>query len=151
LVSHDRQFINNVVSSTLVFSGNGVVQEYAGGYDDWLMQRPQADFSLLPEPKAKSDIKKKERPRTQKPRKLSFKERAELETLPETMEFLEKEQKQLYDDMADPAFYQESGTAVAQAKNRLVEIENKLNKLYARWEELEMIQEEEVVNNGKNI
>ncbi len=151
LVSHDRQFITNVVSSTLVFSADGVVQEYAGGYDDWLMQRPQADSLFLPEVKTKSDIKKKEKPRTQKPRKLSFKERAELETLPAAMELLEEEQKELYDDMADPAFYQGAGNAVAQAKNRLLEIESKLNELYARWEELEMIQEEEVENNGKNI
>ena len=142
LVSHDREFLNNVVTSTLVFSENGIVQEYAGGYDDWLMQRPDADPSVTQELKSKSLGGKKEKPSSQKPRKLTFKERAELEALPSIMELLEKEQKQLYDDMADPAFYQGDGSAVPQAKNRLLEIDSELKELYTRWEKLEMIQEE---------
>ncbi len=137
LVSHDREFINNVVTSTLVFLENGIVQEYAGGYDDWLMQRPDAVLNL----KSKPQGGRKEKPRSQKPRKLTFRERAELEALPSIMELLEKEQKQLYDDMADPVFYQGDGSAVPQAKNRLLEIDINLKELYARWEELEMIQE----------
>ena len=151
LVSHDREFINNVVSSTLVFSEKGVVQEFAGGYDDWLMQRPGADLSPTLESKSKSRDKKKEKPRSQKPRKLTFKERAELEALPAALELLEKEQRQLYDDMADPAFYQGDSSAVPQAKKRLLEIDSKLKELYVRWEELEIIQEEEIISHGKNL
>lgn len=151
LVSHDREFINNVVSSTLVFSEHGVVQEYAGGYDDWLMQRPDVESMLESGSKKKSGNQKKGKPRTEKARKLSFKERAELDNLPAELEFLEKEQKQIYDKMADPAFYQADGSAVPQAKERLAEIESKLTMLYARWEVLEMIQEEEILNYGKNI
>ena len=151
LVSHDREFINNVVTGTLVFSENGEVQEYAGGYDDWLMQRQVAGSVPTSEQKSKSKEKKKEKPRLQKPRKLSFKEKAELDELPASLELLEKEQKNLYDAMADPAFYQGDSNAVPQAKNRLSEIEIELKKLYARWEELEMIQEEEIIKNGKNL
>ena len=149
LVSHDREFINNVVTSTLVFSENGMVQEYAGGYDDWLMQRPVAE--PLPGLDPKNNNKSKEKPRTEKARKLSFKERAELDSLPAELELLEKERKQLYDAMADPAFYQGGSNAVPQAKKRLSEVESELATLYARWEELEMIQEEETINHGKNI
>ncbi|MBN2808518.1 MAG: ATP-binding cassette domain-containing protein [Deltaproteobacteria bacterium] len=140
LVSHDREFINNVVTSTLVFAENGEVQEYAGGYDDWLMQRPAA--GPLPELELKNSNRKKEKPRSQKPRKLTFKEKAELDSLPANLELLEKEQQQLYQDMADPAFYQGDAGAVPKAKNRLAEIDNELQKLYARWEELEMVQED---------
>ncbi|MEA3348821.1 MAG: ATP-binding cassette domain-containing protein, partial [Pseudomonadota bacterium] len=143
LVSHDREFINNVVTSTLVFSEKGAIQEYAGGYDDWFIQRPAADPSPMSELKSKSKDKTKEKRRLQKPRKLTFKERAELDELPAALELLEKEQKQLYDDMADPAFYQGDSNAVPQAKKRLVEIESELKKLYARWETLEMIREDE--------
>ena len=144
LVSHDREFINNVVSSTLVFSEQGAVQEYAGGYDDWLKQRPTAEFSSELDSKSKNSNRKKEKPRTEKARKLSFKENAELETLPAMLENLEKEQKQLYDAMADPAFYQGESSAVPKSKNRLSEIETELQELYARWEELEIIRENEV-------
>ncbi len=151
LVSHDREFINNVVTSTLVFSEKGVVQEYAGGYDDWLMQRSGTELSLAPEQKSKSKGKKKEKPSSQKPRKLTFKERIELNELPVALELLEKEQKQLYDDMADPVFYQGDSNAVPQAKKRLSEVDSELKELYARWEILEMIREEEIIKNGKNL
>ena len=143
LVSHDREFINNVVTSTLVFLEKGDVQEYAGGYDDWLMQRQIADTLPTSEQESKSKGKKKEKPRSQKPRKLTFKEGAELGELPTVLELLEKEQKQLYDDMADPVFYQGDSNAVPQAKKRLSEVDSELKELYARWEILEMIREEE--------
>ncbi|MEA3332780.1 MAG: ATP-binding cassette domain-containing protein [Pseudomonadota bacterium] len=143
LVSHDREFINNVVTGTLVFSENGEVLEYAGGYDDWLMQRQVADPSPIIEQKNGSKNSKKEKPRLQKPRKLTFKERVELDKLPVALELLEKEQQDLYDAMADPNFYQGDSNAVPQAKKRLSEIESELKTLYVRWEELEMIRESE--------
>ena len=137
LVSHDRAFLNNVVTSTLVFEENGRVQEYAGGYDDWLNQRPQpkAAESAPAAPKAE---KKKAKPAG--PRKLTFKEARELEELPGRIEALEAEQTQLYADMAEPTFYQQESAAIGKAKERVATLEQELAAAYARWEELEAIQ-----------
>ncbi|MBU0481137.1 MAG: ATP-binding cassette domain-containing protein [Proteobacteria bacterium] len=135
LVSHDRTFINNVVTSTLVFEGEGRVGEYAGGYDDWLKQRP----SPLTEKKVRTEGKKV-KPKTVKAaqRKLSFKENRELESLPAEIEALEKEQAELFRLMADHSLYTKGdGSDIANAGRRLEEIEAKLALSYARWEELE--------------
>ncbi len=149
LVSHDREFINNVVTSSLVFEGAGRVVEYAGGYDDWLAQRPRpeadgsgrarASGAKRPAPEAKPGRGK---PKSARPRKLSFKERAELEALPARLEALEAEQQELCDRLADPAIYQaDGGRAVAAAKTRLAELAAELESAYARWEELEALAE----------
>ncbi|MDO9516367.1 MAG: ATP-binding cassette domain-containing protein, partial [Syntrophales bacterium] len=99
LVSHERAFLNNVVTSTLVFEEDGRVQEYASGYDDWLIQRPaEVAETKAPEKKAR----KKSRPAG--PRKLSFKEARELEGLPQKIEAMETEQQELYASMADSSF-----------------------------------------------
>jgi ATP-binding cassette subfamily F protein uup len=137
LVSHDRAFLNNVVTSSLVFERNGRVQEYAGGYDDWLRQRPVEEV----EKQAKKE-KGKGRTRLKPvgPRKLSFKETRELERLPLKIETAEEEQAKLYNAMSDPAFYQGNGEAVASAKARLAELEQLLAVAYDRWQELESIQ-----------
>ena len=141
LVSHDREFINNVVTSTLAFAEDGKIQDFAGGYDDWLLQRPAESVPANSQIDPKSELKKSIKPRTGKPRKLSFKEKAELEKLPVTLENLEKEQQKIYDDMADPGFYQSENNRVAAVKKRLLEIEKELEKFYMRWEELEEIRE----------
>jgi ABC transport system ATP-binding/permease protein len=140
LVSHDREFLNNVVTETLVFEGNGVVAEYPGGYDDWLFQRPaQADEKgarpLKKSPAVKRDEKK------DKPRKLTFKEGKELETLPAIIEKLELEQKDIYQQMADPTFYKESGGKIPNMQVKLDDIAKELKDAYARWEELEGIKD----------
>jgi ATP-binding cassette subfamily F protein uup len=136
LVSHDRAFINNVVTSTLVFEGEGRVVEYVGGYDDWLRQRRQD----VPAAAAKAEVKKeKPKPQREKPRKLSFKEQKELDTLPQRIEELEAEQQQIHATMADPAFYRESGDRVTERKARLEAIEKELAEAYKRWEELEAV------------
>jgi len=139
LVSHDRTFLNNVVTSTLVFEGGGTVKEYAGGYDDWLRQRstPVEEES---EPGAKTEVP---RSRTQpdKPRKLTFKERQELDGLPKAIESLEAEQAQLHAKLADPAFYRQAATEIANATNRLDEVGRRLQTAYARWEELEALRD----------
>jgi len=138
LVSHDRAFLNNVVTSTLVFEGRGHVGEYAGGYDDWLAQRPE---EIRPEAKEKRP-KKSPRAKTSAPRKLTFKEARELEELPDRIERLEVEQKELVAAMADPLFYQsDDGSRVATTKARLDELENSLQVAFERWEELEAIRE----------
>ena len=135
LVSHDRDFLNNVVTSTLVFESDGRVREYVGGYDDWLRQATpisQGD----PKPKAATQIK---REKPQDRRKISFREQREVEALPERIERLENEQQNLYARLADPVLYKEGGAGVVQAKARLETIEQELPQLYARWEELEEI------------
>ncbi len=139
LVSHDRAFINNVVTSTLVFEGGGRVREYAGGYDDWLKQRS------IPAPVrgAAGTIKKqRSTSRSSGPRKLTFKQARELEELPGKIETLEQEQEKLYAAMADPAFYQGDGAGVARARERLAELEIFLAAAYDRWQELESVQEQ---------
>jgi len=135
LVSHDRDFLNNVVTSTLVFESDGRVREYVGGYDDWLRQATPISPA---EPKSKVATKiKPEKPQGR--RKISFKEQREVEALPEQIERLENEQQNLYARLADPVLYKEGGAGVVQAKARLETIEQELPQLYARWEELEEI------------
>ncbi len=140
LVSHDREFLNNVVTSTLVFEGNGTVGEYPGGYDDWLIQRPAPPEEGIERPAKKppvvSRVEKKYRPR-----KLTFKEGKELEALPGIIEKLEHEQKDIFTRMADPNFYRSSADTLPDLRIRLEEIEKELMTAYARWEELEEIKE----------
>jgi ATP-binding cassette subfamily F protein uup len=138
LVSHDREFLNNVVTSTLVLSGDGRVREYVGGYDDWLRQSAAETADAKPQPaKASADTSAKTRDRGEKPRKLSFKEERELEALPERIHQLEEEQERLHATLADPEFYRGAGAEVAAFNSRLEELEGELETAYARWEELE--------------
>ncbi len=137
LVSHDREFLNNVVTSTLAVSPEGNVRESVGGYDDWLRQTAaevsEAMVVSAPAPLAKS------KPQADRPKKLSFKEERELEVLPERIAALEAEQEQLHGKLADPEFYRSAGAGVAQMTARLEELEQELTKSYQRWEELEEI------------
>ena len=132
LVSHDRTFLNNVVTSTFAFEGDGNVSEYIGGYDDWFRQRPQQKEE---KPKTK-DSRQKNLPSKNTVKKMSFKEKKELEALTAEIEVLEKEQQDIYTLLADPAFYKDEGEKVASAKSRMEQLENDLPKLYERWEEL---------------
>ncbi|MBW2557350.1 MAG: ATP-binding cassette domain-containing protein [Deltaproteobacteria bacterium] len=133
LVSHDRAFLNNVATSTLVFEGSGRVAEYVGGYDDWLRQRSPAEE---PTPALKP---KKGRPRgvPTGPRKLTFKEQREREGLPDIIETLEARKQDLFAAIADPELYKTAGTKVAQLQTGLDELEQELEAAYARWELLE--------------
>jgi len=135
LVSHDRAFINSVVTSTMVFEGNGVVAEYVGGYDDWLRQRPGELKEKAPAAAKKSNAG--QRPRIKN--KLSYIEQRELGGLPEVIASLESEQQELHLQLSDPAFYQENGDEVCRAKACLAELEQKLSEAYARWEALEAV------------
>ncbi len=144
LVSHDRAFLNEVSTSLLVFEGEGRVVEYIGGYDDWQKEREKR--------KAEGERRKGEGER-RKPegavagagegvpakakRKLSNKERAELEALPAKIEALETEQRELTERLADPAFFKKGGAEVGKATARLQEIEAELPAVYRRWEQLE--------------
>lgn len=136
LVSHDRAFLNNVVTSTLVFEGEGRVAEYVGGYDDWLMQRRPDATEKKVRPGGKQE---QQRTRPERPRKLTFKEQRELEALPQQIESLEAEQQGLYDAMADPEFYKGEAHAIVEAKARLEALEQELEEAYQRWEALEAV------------
>ena len=134
LVSHDRAFLNRVVTSTIAFEGDGKVAEYVGGYDDWVRQSSQ------PETAAPARKSEKEKPKKEGPRRLTFKERKELTELPRQIEELEREQAELHERMADPAFCREAGERVAEARTRLETIETELEEVYVRWEELEAVE-----------
>lgn len=137
LVSHDRTFLNNVVTGTLVLEGEGRVNEYVGGYDDWLKQRPKP--VIEPKEKIQPKREKARKPR-QESRKLTNKEKYELETMPQRIEELEAEQEQLYQTMADPGFYKQDGKTIAAARSRLETLKHELTQCYRRWEELEELQ-----------
>lgn len=142
LVSHDRTFLNNVVTSTLVLEGDGLVNEYVGGYDDWLLQRKPSSPPAKPEgsyAKAEGSVVRLEKgfKQIERPRKLNFREQRELETLPQQIEKLEAEQRQLYQDMAEPAFYKQESSQIIRAKDRLASLEQELHEAYQRWQALE--------------
>ena len=130
LVSHDRSFLNNVVTSTLVFENNHQINEYPGGYDDWLSQRQEA-LGTKQKGHAPNQEKKKAT------RKLSNKEREELKNLPKLIEQLEADQEELHQAMADPAFYQKPKDEIAAATARAEAIPKKLEEAFERWELLE--------------
>jgi len=139
LVSHDRSFINEVVTSTLVFEGDGQVNEYVGGYDDWLRQRRISSSNKTAKNKPKAEATKSTVAVSEenKPKKLSYKEQSELEKLPAKIEKWEAEQEALHAQMAAGDFYQQDNAVITKAQQQLVELEDELAKGYARWEELE--------------
>ena len=136
LVSHDRAFVNNVVTSTLVFEGAGNVKEYVGGYDDWLRQRAA---------EAKPVINTKFTPpvRTIRPKvKFGFRQQKELDMVTLAIQSLETEQQDLYKVMGDSNLYKNDKSAVVSKKKQLDEVKRLLAESYARWEELEQLKNE---------
>lgn len=136
LVSHDRAFLNNVVTSTLVFEDEGKVVEYAGGYDDWLKQRPQPEAPPQEKP---AKPKTQKQPISPKAKKLSFNEVRELEVLPAKIEALEKEQEALHALMAAPDYYKHGKQEIIENQQRLEQIDKELIEAYERWEHLDSI------------
>ncbi|WP_286731206.1 ATP-binding cassette domain-containing protein [Acinetobacter sp. UBA1297] len=136
LISHDRAFMDNVVTSTWVFDGKGHIEEYVGGYQDYLMQRP--DQKVVDQ---KADVKKAqakaETVTMPKKAKLSYKDQRELEQLPVEIEQLEAEQAQLNEKLADGSWFVTDADAATQASQRLSEIEELLLEKLDRWTELE--------------
>lgn len=133
LVSHDRAFLNNVVTSTLVIEKEGHVGEYVGGYDDWLRQRKQTQIT---ETKGVDD-KQKSKQAIRKSAKLSYNEERELKSLPQKIETLELQQKQLHTKLNDPNFYKEGTDQVVLLNKELEDIEKSIALAYKRWEELD--------------
>jgi ATP-binding cassette subfamily F protein uup len=130
LVSHDRAFLDNVVTSTLVFEGSAQVNEYVGGYSDWLRQR------RISAP-VKAQTATAAAPARPKARRLSYKDQRELAELPEMIQRLEAEQLRLQTEIADPALFQGNKERGAAALQRLQSLAAELEKAYARWDALE--------------
>jgi ATP-binding cassette subfamily F protein uup len=137
LVSHDRAFLDNVVTSTFVFTGDGRVSEYVGGYADWVRQRPSAKAPSSPDTTGKRTVTPKTTPVAARPKKLSFKEKRELGELPALIDALESEQRELNAKIASPDFYKESADAIKASLVRVDELENTLTTAYTRWGELD--------------
>lgn len=135
LVSHDRAFLNNIVTSTLILDGSGDVKEFIGGYEDWQKQLDASPASK-PTPKPVQPTQTESKPEV-KSRKLSYNEKRELEELPKRIEKLEEEQKQLNVKMEAPSFYQQEGAIITQAVERLEQIHKELAQAYERWGELD--------------
>ena len=140
LVSHDREFLNNVVTSVLAVDGDGNVTEYGGGYDDYARQKAQQETKNTPQ---NTNITNRSSP-TVTPQstkssktKLTFKEQKELESLPQKIESAEASRESLHADMARPDFYQRESSRIAAAMSQLAKLDEELAQLYARWEELE--------------
>ena len=147
LVSHDRQFLDNAVTSTLVFEGAGRVQEYVGGYQDWLRQRQAARAAEAegataalagarrrPKPETPSSETRPEVPRR---KRLTFNEQREFAALPARIDALEAEVRALNDTIAGPEFYREGADDIRRTLARAQEVQRELDEAYARWFELE--------------
>ncbi len=131
IVSHDREFLNNIVTSILAFEGEGSVKEYTGGYDDWEQQSAASRrVDVETAAKKKSVVRDQE-----KPRKLSYKDKRELENLPALIEQLEAEYHDLNLKLADPQFFQKPGF-VSETQARIARLEKEIKAAYERWEEL---------------
>lgn len=130
LVSHDRAFLNNVVTSTLVFDGSGTIEQYVGGYDDWLRQRKTQQTAKIASPKVQS---KSSTPSI----KLSYKDQRELDSLPAEIEGLEISISEISGKISEPGFYQTDRAAIEVVEGRLANAQKQLAESYARWELLE--------------
>jgi ABC transport system ATP-binding/permease protein len=140
LVSHDRAFIDHVVTSTLVFEGNGRVQEYVGGYEDWLRQRRHAEHEVVRKavPAAGDGASASDaNDSTRVNRKPSYKEQLELDQLPSRIEALEAEQRQLQSDLSSADFYKRPVAEIHEVLARLEELETLLLAAYTRWDALD--------------
>jgi ATP-binding cassette subfamily F protein uup len=141
LVSHDRAFLDNVITSSLVFEGRGVIREYVGGYSDWLRQKKidrkpvKKDPGSKPAPDKASQAARPNQ--TVKPTKLSYKDQRELDSLPQLIESLDAEQAQLQETMNAAGFYQQDPQTVASVLARFEAVGKELEGCYGRWEELE--------------
>lgn len=142
LVSHDRTFLDNVVTSTLVFEGDGRFNEYAGGYDDWeryQRQIPDAAAQARKRAPAPSPSTRAEAKQEGKTRKLTYKEQRELEVLPGKIESLEEEQAGIQARMGDADFYRQASDEISAAVRRLEAVRQELEACYRRWQELETV------------
>ncbi len=138
VVSHDREFVNNVVTSTLVFEGHAQVNEYVGGYDDWLRQAKDKMKQKNAAAKKAGGEKKTAAPAsTAKAKKLSYKDQRELDALPAQIETFENEVESLQNRMADETFYKQEKDEILKVQKQLEQAQAGLKHCYTRWEALE--------------
>jgi ATP-binding cassette subfamily F protein uup len=136
LVSHDRAFLDNVVTQVIAFEGMGVLREYAGGYSDWARQRAVRETLRAVEQPPRREASANTEPRPARA-KLTYKETRELEALPQRITALEAEQARIAGQLADPAFYRDAAERVKLLQARYSEVEDELMACLARWEELD--------------
>lgn len=137
LVSHDRAFLNNVATSTIVFDDDGQVREYVGGYDDWVHQRQQD----LQEEIGKSKVVPKKVKSGSKKSALTYQEQLDLTALPKKIEKLELKQAELLNRVGQPEFYQQEVGKIAEMQEQLAQLTVELEDTYNRWQQLEAKQE----------
>ncbi len=133
LISHDREFMDNVVTSTLAFGRQGKITEYVGGYSDWLRQKPEQGKS----PKTDKQNTASQAPTQPKKKKLSYNQQRELDQLPKEIEDLDQQQQKLTGQISSPSFYEQDKSIIDKTLAELSEISTKLEARYTRWEELE--------------
>lgn len=134
LVSHDRSFLDNVVTQVIAFEGNGRLKEYPGGHDDYMRARRVAESGEPPKREGKMERKR------QPARKLSYRETRELETLPQLIDDLERTEAELASRLTDPALYQDGASAAKEFERQRAETRAKLEQALLRWEMLEQKQ-----------
>jgi ATP-binding cassette subfamily F protein uup len=132
LVSHDRAFLNNVVTSTLVFEGDGIINQYVGGYDDWLRQR-----KTIEQPKSSAGVKINPKS-SQVVKKLTYKDQRELDELPKKIELLETQIQSISTKMSESEFYRSTKVEIQKTETQLADWQSQLSKCYKRWEQLEL-------------
>jgi ATP-binding cassette subfamily F protein uup len=140
LVSHDREFLDNVTTSTLVLEGQGRITETVGGYSDWArsVRNAREDQGKSKPHRNKNDFgPARRKQQAARSRRRNWQESRELESLPTRIEELEARQADLHDLMAAPGFYREAGDRIAGAKEELAAVTAQLDRAYTRWEELE--------------
>ncbi len=152
LVSHDREFVDNVANSSVVFEGNGLLREFIGGFTDvenWYKEQQEKRQQIEKDEKAKvknetnsgsHSPSAKSSPR--KTKKLSYKDQRELESLPKALEALEEELEVMQEKVNDPDFFKQDSDTTAKALAELAEKEELLSQKYARWDELESMLED---------
>ncbi len=134
LVSHDREFLNNVVTSVIAMEGDGIINEYVGGYSDWEKDKKKREI-----PKVRKEEKAVKKKTDSQPRKLTYKEERELEELPRKIEKLEQEQQAIFQQMGDPGFYKKGKEQIAPVKDRMDAVKAELEVMYERWQTLEEV------------
>ncbi|MBE9563978.1 MAG: ATP-binding cassette domain-containing protein, partial [Proteobacteria bacterium] len=138
VVSHDREFVNNVVTSTLVFEGDSQVNEYVGGYDDWLRQSKISAGAKSVKTNAESNNEvAANSKKADKAKKLSYKDQRELDALPAQIEDFENEVDALQNIMANDDFYKQDKDEIVKVQKQLEQVQAQLAHCYNRWEELE--------------
>ena len=137
LVSHDRAFLNNVATSTIVFDDDGQVREYVGGYDDWVQQRQLSKTTTTTKEKSTPKPVKSSGEKTS----LTYQEQLDLEALPKQIEAMELKQAELHDKVSQADFYQQAADKVTAVQDQLTQLEEELELAYDRWKQLEAKQE----------